>query len=143
MHDESDTDYFKLGSKGLVTEGRVRTTTAILFSSETDIAEPFLTILMVSTWLLGGATKSTFLYALYTMHCILCTVLCELCSMHFNIWLYYLHCILYIALYTLYSMHFILFIVCYVLHSMHCILCIVLYTLFPMYCILCFVFYVL
>ena len=47
MHEESDKPYFKLGPKGVVLEGRVRTTTAILFSSCSSISEPFLQLIKV------------------------------------------------------------------------------------------------
>ena len=47
LHEESGLPYFKLGPGAVVMEGRCRTTNAILFSSATDIAEPFLELLKV------------------------------------------------------------------------------------------------
>ena len=48
LHENSDRSYFKLGAGGVVTEGKCRTTTAILFSNESDIAEPFLQLIKVN-----------------------------------------------------------------------------------------------
>ena len=47
LHEDSKVPYFKLGPKALVIEGKTRTTTAILFSKESRIAEPFLKLLKV------------------------------------------------------------------------------------------------
>ena len=74
------------------------------------------------------------LYALYSMHCIQCTVCYAL---------NYIRWILCIEFHEFYSMHFILYIAFYALYSMHFGLCIVFYALYSLYWILCIVFYVL
>ena len=47
LHEDSPVPFFKLGPKAVIQAGRVRTTTAILFSSDSTIAKPFLHLLKV------------------------------------------------------------------------------------------------
>ena len=65
----------------------------------------------------------SYLYALYSVHCIFCIVFYAL---------YHMHCITCVVFYALYNMHCILCILFYALYSWHCIICIVLDSLYSM-----------
>ena len=85
---------------------------------------------------------------IYSMHCILFIVLCALYSMHCFLCVtchafYSMQYILCIVLYAVYSMHYILCIVYNALYSLDCILCIAFHELYSMHCIICVVFYAL
>ena len=52
-HEESDRPYFKLGKDTKVTEGKARTTSALLFSSTGPIGDQFVELLKVIVTLFG------------------------------------------------------------------------------------------
>ena len=53
LHEESDRPYFKLGKDAKVTEGKARTTSALLFCSSGPIGDQFVELLKVIVTFFG------------------------------------------------------------------------------------------